>query len=105
MSNVLPLSVHDLEQQLKQAKIDKAGIEDNIENLKKQIKEATEIKPRHGDIVVATCGGKRIVVENNGVLCSYSKGGFCQLRGDELDQAYNDKYHVLDYKVIGNVFD
>jgi len=92
--------MNELEQRLKQAELDKEGIENNINYLKEQINKAKMPKPRNGDIV-EHFGNKRYIFMKDGRWISFCEGGVAESRNNFILYFY----HHGAYKVIGNVFD
>jgi len=97
-------NLQELEQRLKQAKLDKKKIEQNVEDLEKQI-EAKKVKVKFGDKLETHGGSKYVVVYDvvrpPKLVAVNECGNFAWGREFSLDKYI--EWNTL--KITGNIFD
>jgi len=96
----------DLKERLAQAKIDRDGIQKNIDKLKKEINDRKKPKPKHGDIFKFMGGGHDYIL----IKSEYLKGGDFLVAWKNSTYVYSqsnvEKYcNDGTWVVVGNVLD
>jgi len=78
-----------------------------LEAAQAELKKLTEIKPKHGDIVIlvaswagSSYGDKRYIMRVEGAFMAFDNYGKCCSEPSILEYYKNG-----DYKVIGNIFE
>ncbi len=97
----------DIKSRLAQAEADRDSIQENINQLKKQIKDKGRVKVKFGDMLQTGSGSRYVVVYDplvpDRLIAVGSNGMWAWGRDVTLDKYVNSDFY--SHKVVGNIFD